>query len=120
MFLELLTTAAIATSGGCNSEDCVERVARHYCDQGKVVSCIHRGALRWDVSYWMLRRKAWCESKFSVSAQNASGSSGLFQFLPSTWATTPYANESLWTAKWSSLGAAWMHHVGRGGEWACR
>jgi len=86
-----------------------------------VQQCIHRAAIRWNVSESMLRRKAWCESRMNPSAYNASsGSSGLFQFIPSTWRTTPYARRSIWSAKWSSLAAAWMHHVGRGGEWSCR
>jgi hypothetical protein len=30
-----------------------------------------------------------------------------------------YAQHSPYSAKWSSLAAAWMQRVGRGGEWAC-
>jgi len=86
-----------------------------------VPQCIHRAAIRWNVSEAMLRRKAWCESRMNPGAYNASsGSSGLFQFMPSTWRTTPYRWHSIWSARWNALAAAWMHHVGRGGEWACR
>lgn len=105
---------------GCHSARCDERVARKQCSQTRVVPCIRRAALTHRVSFPMLLRKARCESGLSPFARNPSGSSGLFQFMPGTWATTPYAGRSIWSAKWSSLAAAWMHVQGRGGEWVCR
>ena len=44
---------------------------------------------------------------------------GLFQFLPSTFARTPYAGMSITSPYASSLAAAWMEANGHGGEWAC-
>jgi hypothetical protein len=67
-----------------------------------------------------LRRRAWCESRDDPSAQNASGASGLFQFLPSTWRSTPYAGASIFSPYASALAAGWMQAHGRGGEWSCR
>jgi hypothetical protein len=69
-----------------------------------------------------LWRKAACETggTYSASAHNPSGASGLFQFLPSTWATTPYAQLSIWSPYASALAAGWMHQQGRGGEWVCQ
>lgn len=110
---------AHARRDGCRTQACIERVAARFCAGGRVTSCIHRGALRWRVDYRMLRRKAVCESGLSPRAYNPSGAMGLFQFMGSTWASTPYAAHSVWSAKWASLGAGWMHAVGRGGEWAC-
>jgi soluble lytic murein transglycosylase-like protein len=72
------------------------------------------------VSYSTLRRKAWCESRFDPWARNGSEASGLFQFLPSTWRTTPYAGFSVFDPFANALAAGWMHSVGRGGEWSCR
>ena len=90
------------------------------CDQSHPAACIDAAARRWSVSAGMLRRKAWCESRMNPLAVNAgSNASGLFQFLPSTWRTTPYRGRWIFSARYSSLAAAWMHHVGRGGEWAC-
>jgi hypothetical protein len=69
----------------------------------------------------MLKRKAWCESRFDPNASNGAHV-GIFQFrvvFPSTWATTPYAEHSPWFAKWNALAAGYMHAVGRGGEWTC-
>lgn len=104
---------------GCHTTRCEERVAAKACSQARPVPCIKRAAIRYRVSFSMLLRKARCESGLRWWARNPSGSSGLFQFLPSTWATTPYARRSIWSAKWSSLAAGWMHARGRGSEWVC-
>lgn len=64
--------------------------------------------------------KARCESRMFAQAHNPSGASGLFQFLPSTFASTPYAHFSIWSPYASALAAGWMHTHGRGGEWVCR
>jgi hypothetical protein len=69
-----------------------------------------------------LWRKASCETggTFSPTARNPSGATGLYQFLPSTWQTTPYSRFPMTSPYASALAAGWMHSVGRGGEWACR
>jgi soluble lytic murein transglycosylase-like protein len=118
----IATVIALALPApSCQSMVCEERVARHRCRMGDVPACITRAARRWRVSGGLLRRRAWCESRMNPRAYNASsGASGLFQFLPSTWRTTPYRRRSIWSAEHNAMAAAWMHHVGRGGEWACR
>jgi len=69
-----------------------------------------------------LWRKANCETggTFDPRAENPSGAAGLFQFLPSTWKTTPYRMFSVYNPYAAALAAGWMHDQGRGGEWACR
>jgi hypothetical protein len=70
-----------------------------------------------------LWRRARCETGGTLSprAHNASsGAAGLFQFLPSTWQTTPFAALSIWDPYASALAAGWMQAHGRGGEWSCR
>jgi hypothetical protein len=104
----------------CASVRCEERVARKQCSNHHPVPCIRRASLHWRVSFTMLHRKAWCESRYVATAANPSGAIGLLQFMPSTWGTTPYRRHSPWFAKWSALAGAWMHRVGRGNEWACR
>jgi len=94
------------------------------CDQAHPVACIDAAAARWSVSGAVLRRKAWCESRMNPMAVGRAPvgrerALGLFQFLPSTWRTTPYRGRWIFSARYSSLAAAWMHRVGRGGEWAC-
>lgn len=69
-----------------------------------------------------LWRKAECETggTFNPRAYNgSSGAAGLFQFLGSTWRSTPYARFSVWSPYANALAAGWMHDHGRGGEWAC-
>jgi hypothetical protein len=99
-----------------------KRKERAACSQTKVTGCIKAASRRYGVSFSMLLRKARCESRLDPRASNGAHT-GLFQFrtaAPSTWATTPYAGRSPWSAKWNSLAAAWMHATGRGGEWACK
>jgi hypothetical protein len=70
-----------------------------------------------------LWRKARCETggTFDPRASNSgSGAAGLFQFLGSTWRSTPYRVFSPFDPTAAALAAGWMHAQGRGGEWACR
>ncbi len=86
-----------------------------------VLEAIRLAANAYRVDYGHLYRTASCESGFSATAKNRSSSaSGVFQFLDSTWASTPYAHESVWSPYANALAAAWMQSVGRGGEWVCR
>ena len=73
---------------------------------------------------WALR-VAKCESNYNPNAVNrSSGASGLFQFLPSTWANTPQgrAGQSVFDATANAQGAAWYYNAtGRtGGPWSCK
>jgi len=67
-----------------------------------------------------LWRRARCESHLYRYAQNASGASGLFQFLPSTWRSTPFARFSIFSPYANALAAGWMNTHGRSSEWSCR
>lgn len=70
-----------------------------------------------------LWRRARCETggTFSPRAYNASSrASGLLQFLPSTWRSTPFGRFSVWSPYANALAAGWMITHGRGGEWECR
>lgn len=70
---------------------------------------------------WALR-VAKCESGYNPAAHNPSGASGLFQFLPSTFASTPIgkAGGSIWDPVASAQAAAWMYSQGRQNEWSCK
>jgi soluble lytic murein transglycosylase-like protein len=86
---------------------------------GPVRDCIHGAALTYNADEsWMLT-VSYCESTWDRFAQNPSGSTGLFQFLPSTWYGTPYGDKDIYSVKWQSLAAAWMYVQGRSGEWVC-
>jgi hypothetical protein len=64
--------------------------------------------------------KARCESKLWRYAHNPSGASGVMQFLPSTWDSTPFARFSVYDPYANALAGGWMHARGRGDEWTCR
>jgi len=68
-----------------------------------------------------LWRRAQCESGVTAHAYNRqSHASGLFQFLPATFASTPFGRFSIWSPYANALAAGWMNANGRGGEWVCR
>lgn len=68
-----------------------------------------------------LWRKARCESRLTATAKNPrSTATGLFQFLDSTWASTPFAGFDVYSPYANALAAGWMHDTGRGSEWVCR
>lgn len=92
------------------------------CSQSNPRACIVRAAIHRRQSASDMLRVAYCESTWNPYAFNGAHA-GLFQFrtaYPSTWATTPYARRSPYSAKWNALAAAWMWHVGRRAEWQCR
>lgn len=69
----------------------------------------------WQIIY----HESWTSGK-QFAKNKSSTASGLYQFLTSTFASTPYgrAGMSIWSPCASSLAAGWMHEVGRGREWA--
>jgi len=73
------------------------------------------GAVQWAL------RVARCESGYNPSAMNPSGdATGVFQFLRSTWALTPWASYSR-TDAWANVQAgAWLYTHGGPGNWVCR
>lgn len=86
-----------------------------------VSEAIALAARVYGVSEAAMRRVAFCESRFDPNAHNASSASGLFQFLTSTWAHTPFADFSVWSPYANALAAAFTVR-GDGGwrQWVCR
>jgi len=86
-----------------------------------IVSIIYAAADRYGQPREDMLRVARCESNLDPSAVNASsGASGLFQFMPGTWATTPYADQDIFDATANANAAGWMWSVGRRNEWTCQ
>ena len=72
-------------------------------------------AVQWAVNV------AYCESRYHPNSVNSSsGASGLFQFLPSTWAFTPYAAYSPFDPKYNALAAAWLYQRDGPSQWVCQ
>lgn len=69
-----------------------------------------------------MRTIARCESGMGVqkTAEAGSGASGLFQFLPSTFARTPFAHFSVFDPVANALAAGWLVTKDHGWrEWSC-
>lgn len=106
----------------------IRRLQRVIAGKVTIQQSIDLAAIAYSVDDATLRRKASCESTGGHGyAANATGPldggehpQGLFQFKPSTWATTPYARFSPYDPLAAALAAGWMHAHGRGGEWACK
>lgn len=64
-------------------------------------------------------RVARCESGLNPNAVGGQYY-GLFQFLPSTFAATPYGDGDIFDPVANANAAAWMWQQGRKGEWVCQ
>ncbi len=64
---------------------------------------------------------AYCESRYHPNSVNSdSGASGLFQFMPSTWGGTPWANQSPFDPVANAQAAAWLYSHYGPGRWTCQ
>ncbi len=89
--------------------------------EDEIIEIIYAAADQYGQSREDMLRVARCESVLDPSAVNASSNaSGLFQFLPSTWATTPYAEQDIFDPVANAEAAAWMWDNGRRNEWTCQ
>jgi hypothetical protein len=92
----------------------------HYSEQ-EILDFIAQAAKEYGQSESAMVRVARCESVLDPCAVNRSGPYyGLFQFLKSTWQTTPYGDRDIFDPEAQSLAAAWMWKQGRRNEWACQ
>jgi uncharacterized protein YraI len=86
-----------------------------------IVSIIYAAADAYGQPREDMLRVATCESNLVPTAVNPSSqASGLFQFLPSTWETTPYADQDIFDPVANANAAAWMWDNGRRNEWVCQ
>lgn len=86
---------------------------------------IRAAAATWGADPTQLLRVAWCESRYNPLALNArSGASGLFQFMPRTWAANSvragYSGASVFDPVASANVAAYMFRNGQAWQWACK
>ena len=98
-------------TGSCSSR---------YSEQ-EILDFIAKAAKKYGQSRSAMVRVARCESVLDPCAVNRSGPYyGLFQFLKSTWKTTPYGDRDIFDPEAQSLAAGWMWKQGRKNEWACQ
>jgi hypothetical protein len=87
----------------------------------QILRYIRRAARKYGQSRRSMIRVARCESNLDPCAYNRSGPYfGLYQFLKSTWKTTPYGNKDIYDPEFQALATAWMWKKGRKNEWACK
>ena len=86
----------------------------------QIVKYIYAAADRYGQSREDMLRVATCESNLDPYAVNPSGSYGLFQFIRSTWKSTPYGSEDIFDPEANAMAAGWMWKQGRKSEWVCQ
>jgi uncharacterized protein YraI len=86
----------------------------------EIVRIIYAAADRYGQSRSDMLRVAECESNLDPYAVNPSGSYGLFQFIRSTWRSTPYGNKDIFDPVANANAAAWMWSEDRKSEWVCQ
>ena len=122
----LATPAAGRTyAGHCANRLCTRYVhdtpsCWRFHSRTRIARCfIGRAAARYGQSRSQALAIAWRESRLNWRVTNSSsGAAGLFQFMPGTWAHTPYRHQSPYHPKWASLAAMWMWHHGGYAHWA--
>jgi hypothetical protein len=90
-----------------------------------IEAVIRAAAATWGADPAQLLRVAWCESRYNPLAYNArSGASGLFQFIPTTWAANSvragYGGASVFDPVANASTAAYMFRNGQAWQWACK
>jgi uncharacterized protein YraI len=88
--------------------------------QRQIVRYIYQAADRYDQSREDMLRVAQCESNLDPYAVNPSGSYGLFQFIRTTWKSTPYGKKDIFDPEANANAAGWMWSQGRKSEWVCQ
>ena len=86
----------------------------------QIVRYITQAANEYNQSPEDMLRVAQCESNLDPYAVNPSGSYGLFQFIRSTWKSTPYGKQDIFDPQANASAAAWMWSQGRKSEWVCQ
>lgn len=92
---------------------------------GSIETIIRTAAASWGANADQMLRVAYCESHYNPNAVNASsGASGLFQFLPSTWAyqapKAGYGGASPFDPVANANVAARMFSLGMASQWVCK
>ncbi len=99
---EAHTTSCWAHHGRAKTARCfIRRAARHF----------HQPVSQ---AFYIAHR----ESRYNWRVTNSSsGAAGLYQFMPSTWESTPYHKHSPYHPRWASLAAMWMWKHGGQSHW---
>ncbi|HEX2281932.1 MAG TPA: transglycosylase SLT domain-containing protein [Thermomicrobiales bacterium] len=87
----------------------------------QIVDIIHEAADNYGQSRSDMLRVARCESGLDPNAVGGGGAwHGLFQFVPSTFAKTPYGQYDIYDPWANANAAAWMWSEGQKSAWVCQ
>jgi hypothetical protein len=88
--------------------------------EDEILGYIAEAAREYGQSEQVMVRVARCESTLNPCAVNDDGPYyGLYQFLKSTWRSTPYGDRDILDPEAQALAAGWMWQQGRKNEWVC-
>ena len=91
-----------------------------YSDE-QIVGIIHEAADNYGQSREDMVRVARCESSLNPRAVGGGGAyHGLFQFVPSTFANTPYGEYDIYDPWANANAAGWMWSQGQKSAWVCQ
>jgi len=86
----------------------------------QIVGIIHEAAGNYGQSADDMLQVARCESGLNPSAVGGGGTYyGLYQFVPTTFAGTPYGSYDIFDPWANANAAAWMWSEGHRGDWVC-
>ena len=109
---------------------CADRLCKHnrpgtqqcwrFHSRADVSKCfIRRAAKHFDQPVSQAFAIAHRESRYDWTQTNSSsGAAGLYQFMPTTWASTPYHRYSRYSPRWAPLAAMWMWKHGGYHHWS--
>ncbi len=130
-FVALMSSPLAPTAGAagpdafCSNRLCTkDRPHRPSCwrfeTRANVSKCfVRRAARHFGESQDQALAIAYRESRLDYKQTNSSsGAAGLFQFMPTTWAHTPYGHKSPYHPRWAALGAMWMWAHGGSSHWS--
>ena len=109
----------ISTSGDGGNNSGVDGSDGWSTDE--IIAIIYAAAATYGQNGDDMLRVAQCESGLDpYNVTSPYSASGLFQFLPGTWASTPFAGEDIFDPVANANAAGWMWSVGRRNEWVCQ
>ena len=120
------TPATVTTTNGTTTtttapDGAIANPGTSASNEQEIIGIIHQAAAAYGQSPADMERVARCESSLNPRAVDPSGSyHGLFQFVPSTFAGTPYGDQDIYDPWANAHAAAWMWSEGRRGEWVCQ
>jgi hypothetical protein len=106
----------------------IRKMRRAIVHRPSSLEALRLASIAYGQRYSDLLRVADCETggTFSPGARNRQAvwngehATGLLQFLPSTFRSTPYREEDIFSPYANALAAGWMWDNGRRSEWACQ